>query len=306
MRALHALALDLYRDLLAADFSKHIETLDQLHVWDSATVSQGEQLERALRAAHGIETKEISQAEIRSWLPELTPSVVRGTFFPKHAHTVQPQVLVAALIALHAHAGGKVVRDAVRAISKQADQIRVVGEGAEYVFDAVIVATGIEANDLLAPLGLRIPLQAERGYHLRMPMPMPARGCAIPVVHRSRHVVVTPMQDEIRVTGFVEISRHDRAPDARKLAALQAHAQAVFPTMPWNAPLTSWVGSRPSTPDNLPVIDASPSHPGVYFACGHSHFGFTGAGMTAELLRSLLNASPPTIDPQPYRLARFS
>jgi glycine/D-amino acid oxidase-like deaminating enzyme len=304
MRALHAPALDLYRDLLGADFSQLIQTLGQLHVWDSDAVSQGEQIERELRASHGIETREVAKAEIQAWLPELSTSVVRGTFFPNHAHTVNPQALVAALVGLHAGAGGQVVRDEVRALSKRGDQLYVRGDAAQFPFDAVIVATGIEANALLAPLALRIPLVAERGYHLRMQMPW--RGCAMPVVHRSRNIVVTPMQDEIRVTGFVEISRHDRAPDPRKIAALQTHAQAVFPNMPWHAPSASWVGSRPSTPDNLPVIDASAAQQGIYLACGHSHFGFTGAGMTAQLLRDLITAAPPTIDPQPYRLSRFA
>ncbi|KCV38835.1 FAD dependent oxidoreductase domain protein [Bordetella bronchiseptica 00-P-2796] len=66
-----------------------------------------------------------------------------------------------------------------------------------------------------------------------------------------------------------------------------------------------WMGSRPSTPDSLPVIDRARAARNVIYAFGHGHSGLTGAPMTARMAAALLAQERPPIDPNPYRVARF-
>src|SRR3546814_20538532 len=66
-----------------------------------------------------------------------------------------------------------------------------------------------------------------------------------------------------------------------------------------------WMGSRPSTPDSLPVIDRASRASNVIYAFGHGHTGLTGAPMTAEIVAALAADGKPPVDPQPYGLARF-
>ena len=61
-----------------------------------------------------------------------------------------------------------------------------------------------------------------------------------------------------------------------------------------------WMGSRPSLPDNVPVIGRSPRHGGVFFAFGHSHLGMTMGPVTGRIIADLVAGRDPGLDMKPY------
>ena len=65
------------------------------------------------------------------------------------------------------------------------------------------------------------------------------------------------------------------------------------------------MGQRPSTPDSLPVIGASPKYSNVSHAFGHGHLGLTMAATTGELLAEQINNEKPQIDLHPFGIRRF-
>jgi D-amino-acid dehydrogenase len=67
-----------------------------------------------------------------------------------------------------------------------------------------------------------------------------------------------------------------------------------------------WSGVRPSTPDSVPYIGATPGHPRLFCAFGHGHLGLTGAPMTGRMIAALAAGVPLNIDLTPYRLDRFN
>jgi D-amino-acid dehydrogenase len=66
-----------------------------------------------------------------------------------------------------------------------------------------------------------------------------------------------------------------------------------------------WMGYRPSTPDSLPVIGASPHAPTVFYAFGHQHLGLTLGAVTGRLIADLISGRTPPLDMTPYRAERF-
>ena len=65
-----------------------------------------------------------------------------------------------------------------------------------------------------------------------------------------------------------------------------------------------WMGERPSTPDTLPVIGASPRVSAVVYAFGHGHLGLTMAATTADLVAGILNGGA-TDNAAAYGIRRF-
>jgi D-amino-acid dehydrogenase len=65
------------------------------------------------------------------------------------------------------------------------------------------------------------------------------------------------------------------------------------------------MGSRPCTPDMLPVIGPAPRHANLWFAFGHAHHGLTLAAVTGRLVAELVTGEEPCVDPAPYAAARF-
>src|SRR3546814_9954295 len=71
--------------------------------------------------------------------------------------------------------------------------------------DVFVVAAGIASADFARPLGDRIPLQAERGYHVMLPAP--AVRPRIKISNRDYMFGLTPMEHGVRISGTVEIAR---------------------------------------------------------------------------------------------------
>ncbi|HAA91311.1 MAG TPA: hypothetical protein DCE33_02620, partial [Rhodospirillaceae bacterium] len=65
-----------------------------------------------------------------------------------------------------------------------------------------------------------------------------------------------------------------------------------------------WMGARPSTPDNVPVIGQSPRHDSVYFAFGHSHLGMTMGPATGRIIADLIAGRDPGLDLSPFAPVR--
>jgi glycine/D-amino acid oxidase-like deaminating enzyme len=68
--------------------------------------------------------------------------------------------------------------------------------------------------------------------------------------------------------------------------------------------IRTWVGFRPATPDNLPLVGRWDPVPGLWIAAGHEGLGVTTALGTARLLVDALAGRPSEIDRAPYAASR--
>ncbi len=175
-------------------------------------------------------------------------------------------------------------------------------DGETITADAVAIAAGVASAGLLEPIGHRVPIIAERGYHIQSaatdwPDDMP------PVAFEDRSLFVTRFRSGLRATSFVEFGRRDGPPDPAKWARLRAHAAALG--LPFAEPVTQWMGSRPTLPDYLPAIGRSRRLPGLYYAFGHQHLGLTLAAATGEAMAALVTGEAPPFDLAPFDLERF-
>ncbi|MGE0798442.1 MAG: NAD(P)/FAD-dependent oxidoreductase [Lautropia sp.] len=304
LRALHAPSLRAYHEILGSDGARLIETTGQLYVWRSDQASPTELLARALRERHGVETRTLDEAAIRAIDPELAPGFRMGLFFPDNGHTVNPLRLVQTLIEQFRRDGGRVERAEVTALEPAGSGIgsAVCRDGRRIAAQHYVVATGIDGTRLASALGDRVPLEAERGYH--MMLPNPGVRPVVKISNRDHMFGLTPMENGVRIAGTVEFASPGTPPDERRAQALLTQAKRMYPRLDVTG-ATSWMGSRPSTPDSLPVIDRARRAGNVVYAFGHGHSGLTGAPMTAAIVTELLGGRKAPLDRTPYRLDRF-
>ncbi len=304
LRALHASSLDDYARLLGPEAHGLIEKTGQLYVWRGTAPGPTEELARQLRERHGVETRALDSAAIKAIDPELAPGFVRGLFFPDNGHTVNPLRLVQTLVRLFVAAGGSVVRDRFEGFVHQDGQVAAIrcASGQQRPASAVVVATGMDGVTTARELGDRIPLQAERGYHVMLPDPVVRP--VIKISNRDHMFGLTPMEHGVRIAGTVEIARPDAPRNDQRAWALLTQAKRMYPRLNGEG-AQIWMGCRPSTPDSLPVIDRARRARNVIYAFGHGHTGLTGAPMTAALVAEALGLGPAGIAAQPYRVDRF-
>jgi D-amino-acid dehydrogenase len=167
----------------------------------------------------------------------------------------------------------------------------------------IVVAAGAWSVRLLGPLGVRVPLETERGYHVMLPTPNVSLTTTLS--NKSRSFGVTPMEQGLRVAGTVEIAGLDAPPDERRAKALLVNVRTMFPDVNTDGH-RFWMGFRPSTPDSLPIVGEVAGRPGLFLAVGHGHFGMTGGPPSGRLLSQLINHQPTAFNAAAYGPQRFA
>jgi D-amino-acid dehydrogenase len=258
----------------------------------------------AMRAAHGAVVERLDRAGIEALEPEVGPAYQIGIFLPDHTHCASPARYAAAVAAAFREAGGEIRQD--RALALTTEDGRVTGAQGEYMHHAaeeVVVAAGAWSARLVAPLGYRIPLETQRGYHVNLP----DTGLSLkrPVIPADRKVFITPMEGALRVAGTVEFGGLDRPPNQARAELLYRDIATVFPQARLEGAEGFWMGHRPCLPDSVPVIGPAQRVKGLWFAFGHGHLGLTGSAPTAELLAPAIMGRPGNADMRAYAGERF-
>ncbi len=290
-------AMPAWRDLVEVlDAPDLLREDGHIVVWDSAASARtGRQ--RWLQTAIG--TARIIDAEpaLLDRLGFLADPVGGAIRFTGSGQITELRRLATTLEATVEARGGQIVRQAARLV-EDADRIVIAGH---YV-DQVLVTAGVRSRALLEPLGYRVPMIAERGYHIRAraegwPADLP------PVVFEDRSMIVTRYADCVQAASFVELGDPDGPPDPRKWDRLEHHVRTLG--LPIEGPFTRWMGARPTLPDYLPAIGRSTRHVNLAYAFGHQHLGLTLAPVTATLVAAMLAGETPAVPLAPFDLDRF-
>ena len=269
---------------------------------DAARLVPDASLVWQLRRERGAAIEVLERDTLREAEPALAPVYTRGLRMGPMGFTTHPHRLAQAYAQLFARLGGTLLRAQVHALEPQGATVRVPMSGETLVCDAVVVAAGAWSGALLRPLGLRLPLIAERGYHLTFADP----GIALNhvVSELEWQIAVTSMEPGLRIAGTEEIGLADDPPAWHRADLLQAHARRMFPAARLQDG-SRWMGPRPGTPDSLPAIGPLARHPNVFVAAGHGHLGLTGAPRTGRLIAALVAAEPPEVAVERYAPDRF-
>ncbi len=213
-----------------------------------------------------------------------------------------PQMLLALRRAFAAN-GGVCIEDRATSLHVKGGRAEaLLARGDRSSADIVLVAAGVHSGTLMATVGPRPPLIAERGYHVHWPTHEWPTTSA-PVVFEDRSMIVTRLRDGLRAASFVEFAQPHAPPDPRKWAALRRHVAELG--LPTSGDGRQWFGSRPTLPDYLPAIGRSPAASNLLYAFGHQHLGLTLAPITAEAVAALASGDTPPVSMAAFDLQRF-
>jgi D-amino-acid dehydrogenase len=305
MRALHKDAFLCWKELLGPqNFADLVRPAGQVHVWETDAETPGAALERQLRERQGIASQALTSDDLRQMFPGISTAVRRGVLVPGNGYTVSPQRIVQTLHRLFLEAGGRVVPENVMKIMpREGGGYDLMTNVGFHTAQQIVVAAGAWSVRLLEPLGVSVPLETERGYHVMLPTPNVSLTTTLS--NKSRSFGVTPMEQGLRVAGTVEIAGLDAPPDERRAKALLANVRTMFPDVNTDGH-RFWMGFRPSTPDSLPIVGEVAGRPGLFLAVGHGHFGMTGGPPSGRLLSQLINHQPTAFNAAAYGPQRFA
>lgn len=256
-----------------------------------------------LRRQAGVSWQELDADALRIEEPELSERYRFGVLVAAGAHCLDPGSYVSKILS----ASGAQIRQA-RAIGLRWDAKGINGIDTDQGVidcDLAILTAGMGSARIAASVGDRIPLEAERGYHVEIPDP-PIR-LRRPVMPNDGKMANTMTAGGLRAAGQVELSRAEAEPDWRRADILLGHLIRTYPGLAGLdcSNIRRWQGNRPSTPDGLPIIGAG-SVRGLWYGFGHGHLGLNAAPRTAELLVNLVTGRPSDLNLAPFSPQRFA
>lgn len=299
LASLLAPAMEAWRDMVQACGAEH-RLVSQ--GWLRLLTTQSD-LEIAARDAElqrelGVRVDILGTADICDLEPALAPIFAGGVFFPDAGNLTSPLGMMRTLAA-HVVQNGGIIEKREASHIEIADGHATVADvsGTRTAYDRVIIAAGAWSRRLVRTLGLDVPLDTERGYHVMLPTPsQPLRR---PVTVPDPGYTLVQMEDGVRLTTGVEFAGLSAPPDFRRIRRMIRHAQNGLPGLLPN-PLSEWLGFRPSMPKSMPVIGPVSRYPQVILAFGHGHLGLTLGPVTGRLVAATLAGRVPQIDLTPF------
>jgi D-amino-acid dehydrogenase len=303
--ALHGLigaSLKLHREwIVKANAAQRIRETGWLKAWRSDALAAAKQ-EQAFLAEYGIASELLDRQAISALEPNIVPIYKVGLLHTQTASVDSPDAVVKAYAKMFASTGGEIRQSDIKAITPDGEGWRVVLADGGVAARHVVVALGPWSADLLRPLGYRVPLAFERGYHREF-KPNPTRSLQRPIHDAEGSFLMTPMEHGIRVTSGVELTARDAPSSFAQLDAVVPVARSVVEF--GEAVGEPWRGARPTLPDSLPVIGPAPRHSGLWLAFGNQHIGFTTGPATGAAIAAMITGTPPPFDVTAFSPGRY-
>jgi D-amino-acid dehydrogenase len=184
-------------------------------------------------------------------------------------------------------------------LEREAGKFRAVAtDQGDIEADACIVAAGCDTRDLLAPLGMKVPIYPVKGYSATIEIDADDPAPVMPLLDLKRRFVTARLgPNRLRIAGLAEFAGYDTTINPARMAVLLKGAAQLLPAMAdriRTSPPNAWTGLRPMTPDGPPLLGPTPVD-GLYLNSGHGAMGWTQACGSAELVADLVTGTKPTI-----------
>jgi len=167
-----------------------------------------------------------------------------------------------------------------------------LSNGEEIEGDEFILCGGSWAPDLVANLGLKLPMQAGKGYSLTLEKPH--HQLTTPSILTEARVAVTPMGDTLRVGGTMEVAGRDLGINPVRVRGIIDSFCRYFPEyQPKDfAEVKPWSGLRPCSPDGMPYVGRTQKFLNLSVAAGHAMMGLSLAPITGKIIADTLSGRP--------------
>jgi D-amino-acid dehydrogenase len=305
MLALNRPNVELYRHHLAD--TGHEDLLRDafyVHVYRKAATADLGDLAWRLRSERGAPIELIDGDALREVEPALSMDYQAAILIKDTARAVSPGRLGEVLAEKARRMGAEFMQTVVHRLLPDNDSgWRLDTDRGELAAENVVLAAGAWSARLLKPLGITVPLEAERGYHLVFRNPGVTLDHLIMEVERK--FVASSMEAGLRSAGTAEFAGLDAEPNYRRARIFKRLSKRMLPGLN-TEDAEEWMGTRPSFPDSLPCIGELPGQRNLLAAFGHSHYGLGMAPMTGRIVAGLVAGAPPDIDLAPYRIDRFN
>ncbi|PTM10832.1 MAG: amino acid dehydrogenase [Bacteroidetes bacterium] len=244
----------------------------------------------------GLVAKEVSQDEIKQMEPNAKINAIGAAYFECDHHST-PHEFMSELKTHLINSGVKIFgNEKVEDIKVNNGKIDSVKTSKQtYNVDEVVMAAGSWSGLLAKKLGIKLLLQAGKGYRINTEKPT---GITIPAILAEAKAAVTPMNGFTRFAGTMEIAGINHNINKIRVEAIAKAATQYYPDVKLTVEEKENVacGLRPVSPDGLPYIGRSKKCSNLTIAAGHAMMGWSMSTATGKLVSEIISEQKPSLD----------
>ena len=161
------------------------------------------------------------------------------------------------------------------------------------------MAAGSWSPLLTKKLGIKIPIQAGKGYRINVER---ETKISMPAVLCEAKVAVTPMNGFTRFAGTMEIAGINNHINPVRVNAIANAAQKYYNNLEIKEEEknVAQFGLRPCSPDGLPYIGKSSKCANLTVAAGHAMMGWSLGPATGKLVSEIISDKKVSLDLSPF------
>jgi sarcosine oxidase subunit beta len=237
-----------------------------------------------------VPSRIVSPAEAAALVPGLDPlSIVGGSYCAEDGYMGEPQAAIAAM-------GRRVdVRIAtVGSVAPTAGEWLLETTAGRFSAPALVIAAGADTRDLVAPLGVDLPIELEP-RHLFLSAPVRERLLEPLVVSPERRFAAKQLHGGRVLTSDLGATGDPEA----EAAGWRRHVRDVIAEL---LPVLAYIdlgvivsGAYDVTPDRQPILGPLDGHDGLYVAAGFSGHGFMIAPAVGRIVAGAVGGDHDTV-----------
>jgi D-amino-acid dehydrogenase len=262
-------------------------------------------LEEELRVSQiaseeGLDVRQLSPSEIKTMDPNVLINAFGAVHYDCDWHTTPHEFMKE----IYDWLEGKGVifyknTQVIDILASEGEIKEIITRNDRFTADEFVLAAGSWSDLLIRKLGIRIPLEAGKGYRINVDK---YTGITVPTVLAEAKVAVTPMNGFTRFAGTMEIAGVNHKINKLRVAAIAEAAQKYYPDISISNDEKDQAacGLRPISPDGKPYIGKSKKCNNLTIATGHAMMGWSMAPATGKLVAEIISEKTSTFDIGPF------
>ena len=281
-------------------FGFHYEKKGLLMLCQTEKMLESELKIAQLANEEGLEAKIINSEELRQLEPKVEIDVIGAAYFKCDYHTTPNEFMEEMKAHLKATGVQFFKNEKVEDLEIIDNKIcAIITDKQKLNGDEFVLAAGSWSSFLSKKLGLKLLLQAGKGYRINTEKPT---GIAIPAILAEAKVAVTPMHGFTRFAGTMEIAGINHNINKVRVEAISNAATQYYPNIVLSQEEkdNAACGLRPISPDGLPFIGKSKKCNNLTIATGHAMMGWSMATATGKLVSEIISEQKPSLSLNPF------
>ncbi len=254
----------------------------------------------------GLKVENLSKEEVQKIESNIDINIKGAVYYHSDAH-MTPNEFMPKLKAYLKKKGVSILEnEEVLDIVVASDKIKAIKtKNLNAKADEFVIATGAWSQNFAKKLGIKIPIQAGKGYRINVNK---ETNITIPAILMEAKVAVTPMNGFTRFAGTMEIGGINHKINPIRVHAIANAAEKYYPNLNINQQEReeAQCGLRPLSPDGLPYIGKSSKCKNVTFATGHAMMGWSLGPATGKLVSEIISDKKYSLSLSPFAIDRFS